>query len=186
MEASDNLATVSPAPEDGSRRSRSGRVVRAPSKFTPDAAPGAAGKRKRPEDHDDDDDDDDADDDDNQGHGNGENLENEPPASDSDLSDPDDDIDDPNDQDHAAAGAARPKKRRPASSNKVKKPAAKKPKINGSTPAYAADLPSRPKKAARVAIVDSDGEGLYGEHRTPLMRVAHPEKQNMLGGESWR
>ncbi|KAL8421578.1 hypothetical protein RB596_002377 [Gaeumannomyces avenae] len=163
MEASDNHATASPAPEDGSRRSRSGRVVRAPSKFTPEAAP-AAGKRKRPEDHDDDDDDDDADDDDNQGHGNGENLENEPPASDSELSDPDDDIDDPDDQDHAAtAGHARPKKRRPASSNKVKKPAAKKPKINGSTPAYAADLPSRPKKAARVAIVDNDGEGLYAD-----------------------
>jgi len=164
MEASDNHATVSPAPEDGSRRSRSGRVVRAPSKFTPDAAPAAAGKRKRPEDHDDDDDDD-PDDDDNQGHGNGENLENEPPASDSDISDPDDD--DPDDQDHAAGGAARPKKRRPASSNKVKKPAAKKPKINGSTSTYAADLPSRPKKAARVAIVDSEGEGLYGECRKP-------------------
>jgi cohesin complex subunit SA-1/2 len=48
---------------------------------------------------------------------------------------------------------------------RTKKPAAKKAKINGTVSHRdppAVKLPSRPKKARRVAIADKDAEGLYG------------------------
>ncbi|KAL5889961.1 cohesin complex subunit [Pyricularia oryzae] len=151
MESADVNATASPGPDPESRRSRSGRVVRAPSKFTPEAtpAPSGAGKRKRPNGHDD--------------------TENDAPSSDDELSDPeevdedgDEHDDDPNDED---ADAPRPRKRNNARSNgKSKKPATKKPKINGSGLSHSASIPSRPKKAApRISIANGDDDSLYAD-----------------------
>lgn len=48
---------------------------------------------------------------------------------------------------------------------KTRKPAAKKPKVNGNAAhakAPAVKLPNRPKKAKKVVIADKDAEGLYG------------------------
>jgi cohesin complex subunit SA-1/2 len=48
----------------------------------------------------------------------------------------------------------------------TKKPAAKKPKVNGAAThgeAPAVKLPARPKKAKKVAIADKSAEGLYGK-----------------------
>jgi cohesin complex subunit SA-1/2 len=143
METSDNNATSSPAPTSTARRS--GRVTKTPAKFTPDAP--AASKRKRNAEHDD------------------EDAENELPDEVDDISDANDD-----DADDSAAEEPRraPKKKKPSSSQaaKSRKPAAKKPKINGDAPAsepiHAAQLPSRPKKAVRIAIAQRDADGLYG------------------------
>jgi len=47
----------------------------------------------------------------------------------------------------------------------TKKPAAKKPKVNGTAAhdeAPAVKLPARPKKTKKVAIADRSAEGLYG------------------------
>jgi cohesin complex subunit SA-1/2 len=143
METSDNNATSSPAPTSTTRRS--GRVSKAPAKFTPDAP--AAAKRKRNAEHDD------------------EDAENESPDEVDDIGDANDD-----DADDTAAEEPRraPKKKKPSSSqaSKSRKPAAKKPKTNGDAPAsepiHAAQLPSRPKKAVRIAIAHRDADGLYG------------------------
>ncbi|KAL2256910.1 hypothetical protein VTK26DRAFT_930 [Humicola hyalothermophila] len=144
METSDNNATSSPAPTSTARRS--GRVTKAPAKFTPDAP--AATKRKRSTDQDD-----------------NEDAENESPDEADEASDDHDD-----DADESAAEGTRraSKKKKPSSqAGKARKPAAKKPKINGNAPAQepiaAAQLPSRPKKAARVAIARPDGDGLYAD-----------------------
>jgi len=156
METSDNRsATSSPAPTSTAAR-RSGRVTKAPSKFTPDAPPAA--KRKRDADHDEDDDD----------------VENDSP---NDAADGDDAEEEPStdeDADDSAADepARSQKKKRPASSQpaRSRKPAAKKPKINGDAPTapeagpstHSARLPSRPKKAVRLDLGRRDGDGLYG------------------------
>lgn len=129
-------ATASPEPESSSRR-RSGRVVRAPEKFSPE--PVTAPKRKRGPDHDEDDE---------------ENDDNEP-LSDATMTDGDSADERPR---------PRPKKRSAATQgNRVKKPATKKPKTNGVGPSgHSASLPSRPKKTVRIAAVDKEGSGLYG------------------------
>jgi cohesin complex subunit SA-1/2 len=144
METSDNNATSSPAPPSTARRS--GRVSKAPAKFTPDAS--AATKRKRNADHDDDD------------------AENESPDEMDETSDANDD-----DADDTATEAPRraPKKKKPSSQlAKPRKPAAKKPKMNGDAalgePIHAAQLPSRPKKTVRIAIAEGEVEGLYGAY----------------------
>ncbi|TPX07146.1 uncharacterized protein E0L32_010947 [Thyridium curvatum] len=136
----DNNATASPGPDADSRR-RSGRVVKVPQKFAPDAI--ASSKRKRGADHDEDDGD----------------LENDEIDADGQVSDDEADEDDEDADEHGA----RSKRKRPAQGKKTKKPALKKPKINGSAPAgsHAARLPSRPKKPARVAVA-GEGDGLYG------------------------
>jgi cohesin complex subunit SA-1/2 len=142
METSDNTPTSSPAPTSTARRS--GRVTKAPTKFTPDAP--AAIKRKRNAEHDDDD------------------AENESPDEIDDVSDPnDDDADDTATEEPRRAS----KKKKPSSQGaKSRKPAAKKPKINGDAlagePIHGAQLPSRPKKAVRIAIAQGDAKGLYG------------------------
>ncbi|KAI8298608.1 Cohesin subunit psc3 [Colletotrichum sp. SAR11_240] len=130
-------ATASPEPESSSRR-RSGRVVRAPEKFSPE--PVTAPKRKRGPDHDEDDE---------------ENDDNEP-LSDATMTDGDSADERPR---------PRPKKRSAAAQgNRVKKPATKKPKTNGVGPSgHSASLPSRPKKTVRIAAVDKEGSGLYAE-----------------------
>lgn len=154
METTDNTATSSPTPTSTARRS--GRVTKAPAKFTPE--PTSLSKRKRVSENDD-----------------GEDGENESPEE-----GPDED-DDP-DASEVEQERQRSRKRKPSSqSAKAKKPALKKPKINGdapsrpqtpaetpaSAPALAlnshASLPSRPKKSARVAIAQPEGEGLYSQ-----------------------
>ncbi|KAG7288707.1 hypothetical protein NEMBOFW57_005063 [Staphylotrichum longicolle] len=144
METSDNTATSSPAPTSTARRS--GRVTKAPTKFTPDAP--AAPKRKRNLDHDD------------------EDAENESPDEMDDVSDTnDDDADDTATEEPRRAA----KKKKPSASQpaKARKPALKKPKTNGDAPArepiHSAQLPSRPKKTARIAIAQGDAEGLYAD-----------------------
>lgn len=141
MESEDNNATPSPSAADARRRS--GRVVRAPRKFTEEIQNDASSGRKRARDD------------------NDEDAENQEPhdsleeASDEELAEEsDDDL------------APRQTKSRP----RAKKPAAKKPKINGNAPAEASAsqttsmrLPNRPKKTVRVAIARKDGDGLYGE-----------------------
>jgi cohesin complex subunit SA-1/2 len=147
METSDNNATSSPAPTSSARRS--GRVSKAPAKFTPDAP--AATKRKRNAEHDDNDD-----------------VENESPDEAEDVSDVNDDDDDDAEDTATEEPRRARKKKKPSSSQpaKPRKPATKKPKINGDAPAHerihAAQLPSRPKKTVRIAIARPDGDGLYG------------------------
>ncbi|KAK0728060.1 hypothetical protein B0T26DRAFT_672653 [Lasiosphaeria miniovina] len=175
METSENTNSANGSPAPASSARRSGRVTKAPAKFTPDAP--LATKRKRAPDHDDDDDED-ADDDD---------LENESPD------DPDGNAaasaDEDADADDSAADEPRPPRRKKPSASssqpaKQKKPAAKKPKINGDAPpapesasvepagstgspvaelVHAARLPSRPKKTVRIAIARRDGDGLYAD-----------------------
>lgn len=152
MEAADSNSQASPAPADGSRR-RSGRVVRAPQKFAPDAAPSS--KRKRAADRD------------------NEDAENEEPGDDDDDDDdeaPSDDDDDDMVDDDEPAPAKRRKK--PAASQS-KERALKKPKTNGTTlgsGAHASSLPRRPKKAVRVDVAHREGDGIFGSLVTRVSR----------------
>ncbi|KAF3770730.1 STAG-domain-containing protein [Cryphonectria parasitica EP155] len=154
MDTSENTATPSPAPASTARRS--GRERRAPEKFQPEA--GAASKRKRGEDDDDD-------------------VENHNPAADDEESDEmseDDDSDGedtPDEEEQRAARRQKNKKGASSQPSRSRKPAAKKPKINGAGPAGVAHsnsvgLPSRPKpkKTARVVTGDHrDGDGVYAD-----------------------
>lgn len=155
METDDNNATSSPASAPDNSRRRSGRVVRAPQKFSPEENSSqndhASSKRKRGRDRDE------------------EDAENDTPAEDDgeELSDPDDqdDIEEEEEQ------TSRSKKSKSKQKPRPKKPAAKRAKVNGSAPietgsaplAPAVRLPNRPKKTARVVIVHPDGDGLYGK-----------------------
>lgn len=122
------------ADQDSSSRRRSGRVVKVPEKYGPDAsALSASAKRKRRETGENDADDDD--------------LE-------SDQESGEDDAD--SDEDHPA-----PRSRKPAGSARQKKPSLKKPKINGSS--HVARIPSRPKKAVRIDA-GRKGTGLFGKY----------------------
>lgn len=155
METSDNNATSSPASAPDNSRRRSGRVVRAPQKFSPDPHPSqndqATSKRKRGTDRDE------------------EDVENESPGEDEDeeLSDLDDEEDEV--EDDPASRSRRSKQSKQKS--RPKKPAAKRAKVNGNAPANAVSashapavkLPNRPKKNVRVTIAHPDGDGLYGE-----------------------
>lgn len=143
METSENTATPSPAP---AARRRSGRQTRAPEKFQPETT--IAPKRKR-------------------GAQDGEDdVENH---------DPEDEDEEPSEEDPEDSPAeeerARPKKKKTASQpSRPRKPALKKPKINGTATSGASisiGLPSRPKpkKTARVVTGDArDGDGVYGKH----------------------
>ncbi|KAI1138576.1 STAG-domain-containing protein [Hypoxylon sp. FL0543] len=150
METSDNNATSSPASAPDNSRRRSGRVVRAPQKFSPDPQNDpTSSKRKRGPDRD------------------GEDAENESPVEDEDeeLSDPEDEDDEVEEQ------TSRSKKSKPKQKSRTKKPAAKRAKVNGTAPPEAASaslapalkLPNRPKKTGRVAIAHPDGDGLYAD-----------------------
>ncbi|KAK4192914.1 hypothetical protein QBC35DRAFT_159427 [Podospora australis] len=155
METSDNNATSSPAPTTSQTR-RSGRVTKAPAKFTPEVP--TASKRKRPAENDDDDDDDeDA----------AADAENESPDEGENASDGDDD----DAEDTATEEPRRGKKKtKPSSSSQAarpRKPAVKKPKTNGDAPTHdgivSSSLPSRPKKAVRIAIARNVDSGLYAD-----------------------
>lgn len=126
------------SPVANSSRRKSGRAVKVPEKFVPDAPASQQGhssaKRKR---------------------GNGD-VEND--ASDVDEQDGDsDDAVESAEEEEAPATRKRAKAPR--------KPAGKKPKVNGTAAhemAPAVKLPGRPK-GKKVAIADRNGEGLYGK-----------------------
>lgn len=155
METSDNNATSSPASVPDNSRRRSGRVVRAPQKFSPEqhaSQTDHTSKRKRGQDND------------------GEDGENESPnegdEEEEELSEPDDE------DDVEEAPSSRTKKSKSKQRSRPKKPAIKRAKVNGSTPAdvisvsnapVAVKLPNRPKKTVRVAIARPDGDGLYAD-----------------------
>ncbi|KAI0884254.1 STAG-domain-containing protein [Annulohypoxylon maeteangense] len=148
METSDNNATSSPASAPDVSRRRSGRVVRAPQKFSPEPQnDNSTSKRKRGPDRDE------------------EDGENESPAEDEDeeLSDPEEE------EDAEEESTSRSKRSKSKQKSRSKKPAAKRAKVNGSAPvdavsapnAPAVRLPNRPKKTVRVTIAHPDGDGLY-------------------------
>ncbi|KOS19646.1 Cohesin subunit psc3 [Escovopsis weberi] len=155
----DSSSSLSPEP-DPSTRSRSGRVVKPPTKYVPEPSAAVPTKRKR---------NDEAEgasgDDDEEGEGDGQ--EDEEMLSDEGLSDaPPSGAE--SDEDHAA-----PKPRKPSQSDRPKRPTAKKPKTNGgqSQPAAAAaapkgilkrSIPSRPKPKVRIDTGDK-GTGLYAD-----------------------
>lgn len=145
--------SASPDPDSTARRSRSGRVVKAPTKFAPDATAPSASKRKR----------DDLDQD-------GDEVDDADLTSDDDVSDEPDAV---SDDDHPAprsrksSQGARPKK--PTS----RKPSSKKPRTNGTQPVasgHVARIPSRPKKTVRIDAGER-GTGLFGRcTRRPRVR----------------
>ena len=136
MDISNNDVTSTPV-ATGSRR-KSGRAVKVPEKFVPDAPSSqqgsASAKRKR----------------------GGEDAEN-------DASDVDEEEEESDATVESAAEEVREIRRK---AKTTKKPAAKKPKVNGAAThgeAPAVKLPARPKKAKKVAIADKSAEGLYGK-----------------------
>ncbi|KAM0324187.1 hypothetical protein ACHAQA_008381 [Verticillium albo-atrum] len=147
-------ATASPEAESASRR-RSGRVVRAPEKFSPE--PTVTTKRKRAADADDEN----LDDDDQDEH----DAENDASDDDQDMSDATDDEPTP-----------RPKQKQKTQRKPAPKAsylaqlegrATKKPKTNGLPSASlsrAANLPSRPKKSVAIANFGKPGQDdLYAD-----------------------
>lgn len=135
----DNSASQTLDPDATARR-RSGRVVRAPSKFTPESnSQTLAAKRKR-------------------GDNEEEDVENEEPESDEEMSDDSEDRD--SDEDHPAPRS----QKKSSQTSRARKPSSKKPKINGTQPgtsAHAASLPTRTKKSVRIDA-GNKGTGLFG------------------------
>jgi cohesin complex subunit SA-1/2 len=136
MDISNNDVTSTPV-ATGSRR-KSGRAVKAPEKFTPDALSSqqalSSAKRKRGVEY----------------------VENNA----SDLEEDDEGSDGTVESVKEEEGPA-PRKKPKA----PRKPAAKKPKVNGTVShgkAPAVKLPSRPK-GKKVLIADRNAEGLYGK-----------------------
>jgi cohesin complex subunit SA-1/2 len=136
MDISNNDVTSTPV-ATGSRR-KSGRAVKVPEKFVPDAPSSqqgsASAKRKR----------------------GGEDAEN-------DASDIEEDEEESDATVESAAEDEVREIRRKAKT--TKKPAAKKPKVNGTAThdkEPQVKLPARPKKTKKVAIADKSAEGLYG------------------------
>ena len=179
METTENNATSSPSSNpDTSLRRRSGRVVRAPRKFSPDANPSqssqngkSAPKRKRgPEVDDDEDEENEAPHGEQEPHGreasDQEDIDLEDEVEDDD--DGDDDGDDGDDE-----PTPKPKKSKSSRNARPKKPAMKRAKVNGDAPtieasalapaAPAMKLPNRPKKTAKIALARVQDDGLYGK-----------------------
>lgn len=124
-------------------RRKSGRAVKAPEKFVPDLPSSAVrstnAKRKRS--------DEDAEDD---------------ASEEEEVEAEEEDEDDELEEESAGEEELKEARRKARTS---KKPAAKKPKINGTASharVPAVRLPNRPKKAKSVVIADEDAEGLYG------------------------
>ncbi|KAI1503577.1 hypothetical protein F5X99DRAFT_374809 [Biscogniauxia marginata] len=155
METSDNNASSSPAAPDASRR-RSRRVVRPPQKFSPEPHSSqpdhSSSKRKRGAEHD-------------------EDAENEGLIPEEEVEQEPSDEDEEEDDDSEHEPASRSKKSRSSQKSRLKKPVAKRAKVNGNVPAASASassasavkLPNRPKKTVRVAIARRDGDDLYSE-----------------------
>jgi cohesin complex subunit SA-1/2 len=138
MDISNNDATSSPVAPAGRRRS--GRAVKVPEKFVPDAPSSqhslASSKRKR----------------------GGEDVENDASDIEEDESSEESSVE--------SAAEEELKEARKRAKKPTKKPAVKKAKVNGNglnEVAPAIRLPNRPKKAKKVAIADKDAEGLYGK-----------------------
>jgi cohesin complex subunit SA-1/2 len=137
MDISNNDVTSTPV-ATGSRR-KSGRAVKAPEKFIPDAPPSqqahSSAKRKR------------------------ERQEVENDASDVEEEDETSD----GTVDSEGEEEVREARKQPKG---PRKHAAKKPKVNGTVSheeALAVKLPSRPKKGKKVLIADRSAKGLYGK-----------------------
>ncbi len=137
MDISNNDVTSTPV-ATGSRR-KSGRAVKIPEKFVPNAPSSqqgsASAKRKR----------------------GGDDAEN-------DASDVEEEEEESDATVESAAEEEVREIRRKAKT--TKKPATKKPKVNGTAihdEAPAVKLPARPKKTKKVAIADKGAEGLYGK-----------------------
>ena len=138
----ENVSDSPGADRDATAPRRSGRVVKAPSKFTADgAAQASASKRKRGD-----------------GDGDEEDVENGLFDHDDEMSD---EPDDQSDDDHPA-----PRSRNPLSQGaRARKPSSKKPKTNGVQPTSISrvpGIPSRPKKSVRIDAGEK-GTGLFGE-----------------------
>ena len=119
---------------DGGSRRKSGRQVKVPEKFTPDVISSQANASSKRK-------------------RGGETLE-------SDASEIEEEDEDSNEESAEEEEAPGPRKK----SNAPRKPAAKKPKVNGNVShekAPAVKLPTRPK-GKKVAIADRNAEGLYG------------------------
>ncbi|KAF4452018.1 cohesin complex subunit SA-1/2 [Fusarium austroafricanum] len=148
----DNNTSPTPDPDATTRR-RSGRVVRAPAKFTPEPATQSTHPKRKRDDQDDDEDENEDE----------EEAENETPDSDEEMSD---ESDNDSDEDHPAPRS----RKKPSQTSRAKKPSAKKPKTNGSKPLRPArvthaakSLPSRPKKSVRIEDAAVKGTGLYSD-----------------------
>ncbi|KAH7033225.1 putative nuclear protein SA-1 [Microdochium trichocladiopsis] len=157
MDADDN-ATTSPAPATQQRRS--GRAVRAVQKYSPEPSSQNNAKRKRGHDQEDGDEENDAPDaEDEEGSGAEEEAEED-----------DGGADDAEDSDEPTPRPRKTKSKPKASQqqSRAKKPAVKRPKVNGSAPEGVASaaapirLPSRTKKNVKLAVAEGD-DGLYGE-----------------------
>jgi cohesin complex subunit SA-1/2 len=125
---------------------RSGRVVRAPEKYAAESLTAPA-KRQRPEEFD------------------NENGENESPVEDEDEDAMGDDDDELEEVDDAAPTKRKGRKRIASQSAGGKKPAAKKPKINGDIGAAndnVTSLARRPKKTVRIDVGERSADDLYG------------------------
>ncbi|ESZ90777.1 hypothetical protein SBOR_8848 [Sclerotinia borealis F-4128] len=136
----------------GGERRKSGRAVKVPEKFVPDLPSSAIrstnAKRKRS--------DEDGEDDTSEEEEVELEVEAEGEAE-------EDDEDDELEEESAGEEELREARRKSRTS---KKPAAKKPKINGATSharVSAVRLPNRPKKAKKVVIADSNAGGLYAD-----------------------
>ncbi|QSZ36912.1 hypothetical protein DSL72_009002 [Monilinia vaccinii-corymbosi] len=136
---------VSGPPIESDRR-KSERAVKAPEKFVPELPSSAirskSAKRKRSDEEGEDD----------------ASEEEEVEAEEED-----DDEDDDDEEESAGEEELREARRKARTS---KKPAAKKPKINGTASQAtvpAVRLPNRPKKATKVVIADGHAEGLYAD-----------------------
>ncbi|KAF7909428.1 uncharacterized protein EAF01_003146 [Botrytis porri] len=134
---------VSSTPVVSGRR-KSGRAVKAPEKFVPDLPSSAIrstnAKRKRSDEE-------------------GEDDASEEEEVEVEEEDEDDELE----EESAGEEELREARRKAKTS---KKPAAKKPKINGTASharAPAVRLPNRPKKAKTVVIADEDADGLYAD-----------------------
>jgi len=137
MDISNNDVTSSPAATGGRRKS--GRAVKVPEKFVPEVSssqPAPTSAKRK------------------RGREGVENdasdIEDEAEASDATLESADEE-------------ELRDTRKK---AKTTKKPAAKKPKVNGTAPyedAPAVKLPNRTKKAKKVVIDDDSAEGLYGE-----------------------
>ena len=142
----DSNANTSPDPESTARR-RSGRVVRVPDKFAPDASQ-APVKRKR----------------DNGDDGEDDDEEAEHDVDENDVPELDDEMSDDDQESEEEAVRSKKSKKSSSQTKRARKPSAKKPKINGTQPAasnHTVTLPRMPKKSVRLDTTGK-GTGLYG------------------------
>ncbi|KAG9232609.1 nuclear cohesin-like protein complex subunit, partial [Amylocarpus encephaloides] len=139
MDISKNDVSSLPAATGGRRKS--GRTIKLPEKFVPDAPSShTSAKRKR----------------------GGGDIENDASGVEDEVAEASDEP-----QESSAEEEERSTQKKPSQSKSksARKPALKKPKVNGTAShedALPLRLPNRPKKVKKVVIVDDAEEGLYG------------------------